>query len=93
MITFYFANSVPTMSLDDALKFVSTFGAYLNLSESLAIVSYLHLDKVIDLLLDMASKYDMMHQKAWIEFDAIARSDDATGLTIGKQARNKLFFC
>jgi len=58
------------MRLDDALKFVSTFGAYLNLSESLAIilaiVSYLHLDKVIDLLLNMASKYDVMHQKAWM---------------------------
>ena len=58
------------MRLDDALKFVSTFGAYLNLLESLAIilaiVSYLHLDKVIDLLLNMASKYDVMHQKAWM---------------------------
>ena len=51
----------------------------------------MHLDKVIDILLDIASKYNVMHQKAWIEFDVITRSDDVMGLTNGKQAHNNLF--
>lgn len=68
------------MTQEKALKFVRSFGAYLNLSEALAVSSRLRYEKVIDLLLDMAAKYDVIHKKAKLEFDKIK-----TGLAMGDQ--------
>jgi len=71
------------MSQKEALEFVRAFGAYMNLSESLSVASRLHLEEVIEVLLDMATKYDVMHKKAKVEFDVIN-----TGLAMCKQVRH-----
>ena len=68
------------MSQKEALEFVKTFGAYMNLSETLSVASRLHLEEVIEVLLDMATKYDVMHKKAKVEFDVIN-----TGLAMCQQ--------
>jgi len=80
LVTFYFTHAIPTMSQKEALEFVKTFGAYMNLSETLSVASRLHLEEVIEVLLDMATKYDVMHKKAKVEFDVIN-----TGLAMCQQ--------
>lgn len=80
LVTFYFTRAVCTMTQEKAIKFVRTFGAYLNLSRSLAVTSRLRYGKVIDLLLDMAAKYDVIHKNAKLDFDKVN-----IGLAMGDQ--------
>lgn len=75
------------MTQEKAIKFVRNFGAYLNLSRSLAVTSRLRYGKVIDLLLDMAAKYDVIHKAAKLDFDKIK-----TGLAMGDQVSFRFFF-
>ncbi len=86
LVTFYFTRAVCTMTQEKAMKFVRTFGAYLNLSRSLAVTSRLRYGKVIDLLLDMAAKYDVIHKNAKFDFDKVN-----TRLAMGDQVSIWLF--
>jgi hypothetical protein len=86
LVTFYFTRAVCTMTQEKAIKFVRNFGAYLNLSRSLAVTSRLRYGKVIDLLLDMAAKYDVIHKTAKLDFDKIK-----TGLAMGDQVSFRFY--
>lgn len=75
-----------SMSEKEAHIFVTAYGTYLDLSESLVAAAECKAKNTIDILLRMASKYDVRHKKAVQEFSCII-DNTPKAVRIGEQVR------